>query len=125
MAIGVTDMKRNDNEVKSLKRKYASTKIAISIFRYFFLISVSYVVIFQLAYMISYAFRPSSEMSDPSVVWVPKVFTTANFKESLKLLDYGKAFFNTIMIQILSGVAEILTCAVAAYGFARFRCCML
>ena len=25
------------------------------------------------------------------------------------------------MIQILSGVAEILTCAVAAYGFARFR----
>ena len=123
MAIGVTNMKRNNNEVKSLKRKYASTKIAISIFRYFFLISVSYVVIFQLAYMISYAFRPSSEMTDPSVVWVPKAFTMANFKESLELLDYGKAFFNTIMIQILSGVAEILTCAVAAYGFARFRFC--
>ena len=107
--------------VSRLKGRYMASKIAMSVFRYFLLISVSYVILFPLAYMLSYAFRPAAEMTDPSVVWVPKQFVLDNFKQSIQLLQYGKSLWNTLSIQMLSGMLEVLTCAIAAYGFARFR----
>ena len=108
-------------EVSKLKRRYAASKLAVHIFRYFFLIAVSYVIIFQFVYMISYAVRPSSEMTDLTVVWVPKHFVLSNFKQAANFLNYAKSFLNTVTVQILSGLTEVLTCAIAAYGFARFK----
>ena len=107
--------------VSRLRRRYRATQLATSVFRYFFLLAVGYVIVFQLAYMFSYAFRPAEEMTDPSVVWVPRVFTLANFKESLQLLDYVRSLFTTVGIQLLSGMIEVVTCSLVAYGLARFR----
>ena len=107
--------------VSRLRRRYRATRLATSVFRYFFLLAVGYVIVFQLAYMFSYAFRPAEEMTDPSVVWVPRVFTLANFKESLQLLDYVRSLFTTVGIQLLSGMIEVVTCSLVAYGLARFR----
>ncbi len=101
-----------------LKRKTAD--VIVSVMRYAFLIAIGYVVLIQLIYMCSYAFRVPDEVNDASVVWVPKSFTLANFKVALEALDYFKAFFNTVTVQILSGLIEVFTCSVAAYGFARY-----
>lgn len=95
--------------------------IGVGAFRYLFLISVSYIIVFQLAYMISYAFRPSSEMYDASVVWVTKNWSLENFKVALSSLNYLKSFFITLVYQILSGLIQVITCAIPAYGFARFK----
>ncbi len=89
--------------------------------RYLLLIAVSYIVIFQMAYMISYAFRPESQMYDPSVVWIPKSLTLENIKTAIEAMDFYSAAFNTLFIQIVSGLLEVITCSIAAYGFARFE----
>ncbi|MEG1886525.1 MAG: carbohydrate ABC transporter permease [Oscillospiraceae bacterium] len=113
------------NRIKTPLTESGSAKKArsamISIARYFFLISIGYIVLFQLFYMITYSFRPSADMSDPSVVWISKGFTLQHIKDAFKSMDYMKSFFLTLSIQILSGMAEVLTCAVTAYGFARFN----
>lgn len=100
-----------------LKRR--TTEIIVSVMRYAFLIAIGYVVLIQLIYMCSYAFRIPEEANDASVVWVPKNFTLDNFKVALEALDYFKTLFNTTIIQVLSGLIEVFTCSVAAYGFAR------
>ena len=71
--------------------------------------------------MFSYAFRTTGDMNDPSVVWVPRVFTMENFSLALKQMNYLKSFWNTFSIQVLSGIVEVISCAIAAYGFARFK----
>ena len=101
-------------------KKYAKT-LLLSALRYFFLISIGYIVLFQLFYMFSYAFRTTGDMNDPSVVWVPRVFTMENFSLALKQMNYLKSFWNTFSIQVLSGIIEVISCAIAAYGFARFK----
>lgn len=101
--------------------KKQSKELTVKAVRYIFLIAVSYIVIFQLAYMISYAFRPSSQMYDPSVVWVPRSFTLENFKTAISAMSFWSALWNTLSIQIISGVMEIFSCSIAAYGFARFK----
>ena len=103
----------------SLKRK--SADITEKIFKYFFLISVGYIIIFQLIFMITYAFRPSSEISDPSVIWISKSLTLQNFKDAFETMDYARTFLLTVSIQVASGLVEVLTCSFAAYAFARFK----
>lgn len=64
---------------------------------------------------------PFSQADDPSVVWVPKGFSFQNYLAAFEEMDFLKAFTNTISIQMVSGIIEILVCAIIAYGFARFN----
>lgn len=92
-----------------------------SLFRAFFLISVSYIVIYPLIYMISSAFKPPAEALDPSVVWIPKRMSLEDIGVAFKLMQYPRAFLTSITTLIIPGLVEVFTCALAAYGLARFR----
>ncbi len=85
------------------------------------LTSLSYIIMFQLFYMISFAIRPVSENLDLSVIWIPKNFTMENFKVAARVMEYGKSFARTLTVAIGSGLLEVVTCAIIAYGFARFE----
>ena len=89
--------------------------------RYFFLLSLSYVVLYQMAYILSQSFKPQAQIYDPSVVWIPKSFTTANIKEAWNALEYPKRLLNSFLIPVCSGLLEVFTCSLAAYGLARFN----
>lgn len=89
--------------------------------RYFFLLSLSYVVLYQIAYILSQSFKPQAQIYDPSVVWIPKSFTTANIKEAWSALEYPKRLLNSFLIPVCSGLLEVFTCSLAAYGLARFK----
>lgn len=113
-----------DNTKNALQRQRKLRNIRTvfnNILRYFFLISLSYVVLYQIAYMASQAFKPQDQIYDPSVVWVPKSFTLYNIKDAWTALDYLPRLLRTVFIQVGSGLVEIFTCAVVAYGLARFK----
>lgn len=107
--------KLNNKTVTAVK------KVFVNILRYFFLISLSYIVLYQIAYMLSQSFKPEGQLYDPSVVWVPKSFTLDNIKLAFETLDYVKSFINTLLIPVGSGLLQVLTCSLAAYGLARFK----
>lgn len=67
------------------------------------------------------AFRPTKEILDPSVVWIPKTFTLDNLRLAWELMDYGSVFRNTLLINIISSLLQVATCAVTSYTFARFQ----
>ncbi len=109
--------------MKKLNTKAATAvkKTIVNIIRYFFLISLSYIVLYQIAFMLSQAFKPEPQLYDPSVVWLPKTFTLNNIKLAWETLDYIKSFANTLLIPVGSGLVQVLTCSLCAYGLARFR----
>ena len=109
--------------MKKLNTKAATAvkKTIVNIIRYFFLISLSYIVLYQIAFMLSQAFKPEPQLYDPSVVWLPKTFTLDNIKLAWETLDYIKSFANTLLIPVGSGLVQVLTCSLCAYGLARFR----
>jgi len=114
-------MKLNrDNRPNNILTKKGKHALALFL-KYFFLISIGYIILFQIFYMISYAFRPIDEMNDPSVVWLPRELTVQHFKDAFEKLQYLASLWNTLHIHILSALLEVVTCAVVAYGFARFK----
>ena len=96
-------------------------KFIVSFFRYAFLLAIAYIIITQLLYILSYAFRIPKEVYDSGVVWVPKTFTWENFKVAWTVLDYSKTALTTFCVLIISGLIEVISCALPAYGLARFK----
>ena len=104
------------------RTKNTVMKVVTSLFRFVILVPLSFLVLYPIIYMISSSFMPSTNaILDPGVVWVPKVFSLDNFKIAINVLDYWKSMFVTMRIEIVSGLIEVFTCAVAAYGLARFK----
>ena len=93
----------------------------IALVRYFFLLALSYVVLFQLFYMITYSIRPAMDTYNPSVVWIPSAFTWENFKTAIKEMDFLNSLWVSVWYTQISALIEVFICAVIAYGFARFE----
>lgn len=98
-----------------------SLSVLISCVRWLFLISIGYIALFPLFVMVSTSFMPFEDILDQSVVYIPKSITLDNYTEAIKQLNYFTALKSTVLIPVLSGMIEVATCAVTAYGFARFE----
>ena len=104
----------------SRKTKEGITKFVVGIIRWVFLLSISYILLYPMLYMLSSAFRAPEDFIDPTVVWVSKNFSVKNFVIAFKALDYLKTFWSTFKIEIVSAFIEIVMCSITAYGLARF-----
>ena len=75
--------------------------------------------LFPISFVVSAAFNPLGTLSSTSLI--PTVFGPDNFQNLLGKTDFGRWFFNSILI---SGLATFLSVAIstfAAYAFSRFR----
>lgn len=91
------------------------------VFRFLILFGLAFVILYPMLYMISCAVRPQSEMSDPSILWIPKTFTLDNLIETWNAIDYPKLVWDTVSVNVVCSLIQVLTCSVAGYGFARFK----
>ena len=92
-----------------------------SLFRGLLLIGICFIIIYPLITMISYSFRTQADLTDPSIVWVPKHYTTTNIVDAFKALRYPTSLWNTVKICLFSSCMQVCACAVVGYGFARFN----
>jgi multiple sugar transport system permease protein len=91
------------------------------VLRAFIVIGLCFIILYPLIFMLSTAFRTRSDMTDPTVMWIPRNFTLSNLKDSLLVLDYWRTFRNTLVLNIGCSLIQVFSCAMAGYGFARFK----
>ena len=100
------------------------------IFRGLIIFGLGFVIMYPLIFMLSTAFRPNTQMSDPSIVWLPKTLTLQNIKETAHVMKYDSwdwshllenTILNTIVLNVVSSVLQVITCSITGYGFARFK----
>ncbi|HBB72304.1 MAG TPA: carbohydrate ABC transporter permease [Ruminococcus sp.] len=103
------------------KKKRRIEERVWAFFRFVILFGLGFVIMYPLLYMVSCAFRERSDMSDPTVVWIPRHFTLRVMQETMQAMDYGRTLFNTVIMNAGCSVVQVLSCAVTGYGFARFR----
>ena len=96
-------------------------KLLFALFRYIILFIIGYIILYPLLYMISTAVKTESDFLDVSHQWLPIELTAENFKTVFEAMNFGTALKQTVIIQLLSAVIEIIVCSFVAYGFARFK----
>ncbi len=108
-------------EQKRYNRQKAIVGAVWPIFRFFILLGLCFIILYPLIFMISTAFRPNDQMNDPSIVWIPKSLTLDNIRETWDVMKYGSTVLNTIKLNLVASVLQVITCAITGYGFARFK----
>ena len=91
------------------------------IFRFLILFGLGFVILYPMLYMISCSIRPQAEMTDPSILWIPKTFMLDNLVETWTAIDYPKLVWDTVSVNVVCSLIQVLTCSIAGYGFARFK----
>ena len=102
--------------------KKSSISSAITyIFKLIVLVSIGYLVLYPIIYMLSYAFRDYIDYIDPAVLWLPKNFSLEHLKNAERVIGFSSSFMNTLVFEVVSALIEVCTCSIVAYGMARFK----
>lgn len=85
------------------------------------LLSGVLVVVFPFLWMILTSFKSSGEaMLIPPTIF-PKEFKTVAYTTIVSALPFARVYANTIISTLVTTVAQVLFCAMAAYAFARIE----
>lgn len=107
-------------QVESIKK--GAPGAAMFAFRMILLISIGFVIIYPLLYMIVTSLVSRNGFFNSTRVWIPEAISPLfNYKTAMELLDYGNSLKSTLFYEIVSALIEVAACSVTAYGFARFK----
>ena len=107
---------------KLLKQSGKIQKFIYAIFRLLVLLAIGYIILYPLFHTISVSLQSRDSLFASTRIWVPTdLDIKTNYQSAWKALDYGKAFYYTCIYQLAAAVIQIVTCGIAAYGFARFE----
>ncbi len=67
------------------------------------------------------SFKPEAEIFTYPIKWLPSRFRWENYVEIFRLVPFKQYYINTIVITSLSVVGTLISCSLAAYGFARME----
>lgn len=106
----------------SVKTVNRAKKLVSSVFRTVILLAIGYIIIYPLLQMVVTSVKSQSAFFDAARVWIPSGFNIKfNYSTALDALDYWNSLKSTIFMQIFSALIEVASCAIVAYGFARFK----
>ncbi len=91
------------------------------VFRFIILFGLAFVILKPMLFMVSCSLRPQYEMNDPSIMWIPKTLIFSNFSETWQATHMGSVLWNTISVNVICSLLQVVTCAITGYGFARFK----
>ncbi|MBQ2423000.1 MAG: carbohydrate ABC transporter permease, partial [Clostridia bacterium] len=89
--------------------------------RFLIIVGLSFILLYPILYMISMSVRSADQVADPSVIWIPKVYTFDNFVSAVKYMEYDASFHTSMTVSLTSSVLSLISCSLAGYGLARFK----
>lgn len=99
----------------------SKTGIVVKIISYALLISVGFIFLYPVIYMISYTFKDLGDLLNSSVNWLPTQFYTENVIRAYDVLNYIPTLLQTIFVAVLPSILQMLVASVVGYGFAQYN----
>lgn len=88
---------------------------------YLVLIVISYTYLYPLLYMLVTGFMSVDDLVSDSVHWLPTSLCLDNFRQALRVMDFGNTVSDTIQLSVLPALCQVLVCCLTGYAFARYR----
>ena len=105
-----------------MKTEMNKKPLAVKIFLYVALISLSLTLLLPLASLVLTSFKTFDE-SVGVYRWIPNQFNFNNYRDvfALEGFNYWGYLRNTLTIFVLKAIGTVLTCTLTAYGLVRFN----
>ena len=111
--------KIKERNLHRLRKK--SANILYSVFRLIILLSIGFIIIYPLMYTIVTSLQSKYAFLNSTRVWIPTEFAIAeNYAAAFDAMEYMSSLWSTFKNELISAAIEIASCAIVAYGIARF-----
>ena len=87
---------------------------------YLLLISIGFIYLYPILYMVSKSFMNLNDLLDTSINWIPSQLYVENYRQALKSMDYWKTFKDSVLIAGIPTLINVVICSIVGYGFARY-----
>ena len=90
--------------------------------KHVFLILTSLVMVYPLIWMLAASFKPDNQIFGSLSLW-PATFDWLNYWQGWNAMSvgFGRFFWNSTVVTILSVIGNVISCSFAAYAFARLE----
>ena len=78
-------------------------------------------IFFPFAWTVSTSLKTEQQTLEYPPTWMPDPVQWQNYPQALTARPFGQYYINTTIVTVLSVVGQVISSAVVAYGFARFR----
>lgn len=85
------------------------------------IIGLSFIILYPILMKLSLAFKDKADLYNPMVVWIPENFTLENVKIAMEVMKFFPTLMNSITLSTATMIMSVISCALAGYGFARFK----
>lgn len=96
-------------------------KFLDNFFSYFFLTIGALIMIFPFIWMILCSFKTHSEVIQNPPHFFPSHFSFENYKKAFSMAPFGKYFFNSVIVMILSVLCTTTTTILGAFAFSKLK----
>jgi multiple sugar transport system permease protein len=72
-------------------------------------------------WLVSTSLKPPTQLFKLPPEWIPRPFTWSNYSRATTFIPFFLYLKNTLYITIFNVIATLISCSLAAYGFARIR----
>jgi len=100
---------------------YFFKKILVYVFKFLFLLGISYVILFPFYSKIASSFMSPEDFVDVTVRLIPRHPTLDTYKAIIVDNEYFTAFLNTLFLSGMCAILQTFVCCVIGYGFAKFK----
>lgn len=88
---------------------------------YTLLLSLGYVYLYPVLYMVTNSFMTLSDIISVAVRWIPTTLNWENYRIVWEDLNYPKALLDAFILAGLPALSATVSSAFVGYGFARFK----
>lgn len=112
------------NQWLKFKKKLLGTNdkqgFLIQIVVYLLLITIGFIYIYPLIYMLSTSFKSLSDLLDTSIQWLPTSFYTDNYRKAFTVMNIKNSLFGSIIVSLVPTLLQVISTGLVGYGFARY-----
>lgn len=106
---------------KAANRYAKIKKTAFPIFKVAFLLELSFIILFPLISQLCSTFMTISDLTDPTVEFIPMSPTLEHYENVMAVSDYWKTLLMTVIICLVVAVLTMYSSSLIGYGFAKFN----
>lgn len=96
-------------------------KILSKIVAYFFLLIGAFVMVFPFIWMILCSFKTHAEVIQNPPHLLPSHFSFDNYTRAFGMAPFGKYFYNSVIVMILSVLTTTTTSILGAFAFSKLK----
>jgi multiple sugar transport system permease protein len=112
---------KKQKQLINYSNKRRRIELINQVISYILLTTLAFVFAFPFLWMIATALKLPTEVYTLPPKLIPETITFENFSQGWQYADFSRYTWNTVIVTTLAVLGTVISAAIVAYGFARFK----